>query len=166
MSFAHPLPWWALALIVGAAALVAWLAYNRRTLSPPRRRILVTLRFVTLIALVVFLLRPVARGVDGDARDAVVAILVDSSRSMSIEDADGQARVERARRIVAERLLPTLGSQFQVEVLGFGDGVAPIVPAALTAVARRSDVAGALAGCAHALPRPGGRGCHPRVGRR
>ena len=144
MSFAHPLPWWALALIVGAAALVAWLAYNRRTLSPPRRRILVTLRFVTLIALVVFLLRPVARGVDGDARDAVVAILVDSSRSMSIEDADGQARVERARRIVAERLLPTLGSQFQVEVLGFGDGVAPIAPAALTAVARRSDVAGAL----------------------
>ena len=120
----NPLPWWALALIVGAAALVAWLAYNRRTLSPPRRRILVTLRFVTLLALVVFLLRPVARGVDGDARDAVVAILVDSSRSMSIEDAGGQARVERARRIVAERLLPTLGSQFQVEVLGFGDGVA------------------------------------------
>ncbi len=146
MSFAHPLPWWALALIVGAAGLVAWLAYSRRTLSPSRRRILVTLRFVTLLALVLFLLRPIARAVDGDARDAVVAVLVDTSRSMSIEDADGMARIERARRIVVERLLPALGSQFHVEVLGFGDGVAPVVPDALTASARRSDVAGALAG--------------------
>ena len=101
MSFAYPLPWWALALIVVAAALVAWLAYNRRTLSPPRRRVLVALRFVTLMTLVVCLLRPVARGVDADARDAVVAVLVDTSRSMSIEDADGQARIERARRILA-----------------------------------------------------------------
>ena len=84
-----------------------------------------TLRFVTLLALVAFLLRPVARGVDADARDAVVAVLVDTSRSMSIEDADGKARIERARRIVGERLLPALGSQFHVEVLGFGDGVAP-----------------------------------------
>jgi hypothetical protein len=145
VSFAHPLPWWALALIIGAAGLVAWLAYNRRTLSPSRRRILVTLRFVTLLALVLFLLRPVVRAVDGDARDAVVAVLVDTSRSMSIEDADGKARIESARRIVVDRLLPALGSQFHVEVLGFGDGVAPVAPEALTAAARRSDVAGALA---------------------
>ena len=145
MSFAHPLPWWALALIIGAAGLVAWLGYNRRTLSPSRRWILVTLRFVTLLALVLFLLRPVARAVDGDARDAVVAVLVDTSRSMSIEDADGKARIESARRIVVERLLPALGSQFHVDVLGFGDGVAPVAPDALTAAARRSDVAGALA---------------------
>jgi hypothetical protein len=145
VSFAHPLPWWALALIIGAAGLVAWLAYNRRTLSPSRRRILVTLRFVTLLALVLFLLRPVVRAVDGDARDAVVAVLVDTSRSMSIEDADGKARIESARRIVVDRLLPALGSQFHVEVLGFGDGVVPVAPEALTAAARRSDVAGALA---------------------
>ena len=125
MSFANPLPWWALALIVAAAGLVAWLAYNRRTLSPSRRAVLVTLRFVTLLALVVFLLRPVARGTDADARDAIVAILVDTSRSMSIEDAGGR-RIDRARRIVVERLLPALASQFHVEVLGFGDGVAPV----------------------------------------
>ncbi len=86
MSFANPLPWWALGLIVVGAGLVAWLAYNRRTLPPARRTVLVTLRFVTLLALVVFLLRPVARGTDADARDAIVAILVDTSRSMSIED--------------------------------------------------------------------------------
>ena len=147
MSFAHPLPWWALALIVAAAGLVAWLAYNRRTLSPGRRVVLVAFRFLTLLALVVFVLRPVASGTAADAHDAVVAILVDTSRSMSIEDAAGGGRrIERARRLVLDRLLPAIGSQFHVEVLGFGDGVAPVAPAALSATARRSDVAGALAG--------------------
>ncbi len=147
MSFANPLPWWALGLIVAAAGLIAWLAYNRRTLSPLRRRVLVTLRFVTLLALVVFLLRPVARGIDADARDAIVAILVDTSRSMSIEDAAGGGRrIDLARRIVVDRLLPALESQFHVEVLGFGDAVAPVPAAQLSATARRSDVAGALAG--------------------
>ncbi len=147
MSFAHPLPWWALALVVISAGLVAWLAYSRRTLPPQRRGVLVTLRFVTLLALVVFLLRPVASGTDAGARDAVVAILVDTSRSMSIEDAGGgDRRIERARRILVDRLLPAIGSPFHVEVLGFGDGVAPVAPDALSATARRSDVAGALAG--------------------
>ena len=87
MSFANPLPWWALILVLLAAALVAWLAYSRRTLQPLRRTVLVTLRFVTLLALVVFLLRPVSRHGDPDAHDTVVPILVDTSRSMGIEDA-------------------------------------------------------------------------------
>ena len=164
MSFANPLPWWALGLIVAAAGLVAWLAYSRRTLPPLRRRVLVTLRFVTLLALVVFLLRPVARGTDADARDAIVAILVDTSRSMSIEDAAGGGRrIDLARRIVVDRLLPALGSQFHVEVLGFGDGVAPVPAAQLSATARRSDVAGALAGGSRPVSGPGGGGRRPVV---
>lgn len=146
MSFAHPLPWWALALIVAGAGLVAWLAYNRRTLTPSRRAVLVTIRFVILLALVIFLLRPVARATDAAAGDAVVAILVDTSRSMSIEDAAGGGRrIERARRILVDRLLPAIGSQFTVEVLGFGDSLAPVSPDALSATARRSDIEGALA---------------------
>ena len=146
MSFANPLPWWALALAVGAAGLVAWLAYSRQPLSLSRRRVLVTLRFVTLLALIVFLMRPVARATDANVRDAVVAILVDTSRSMSIEDAEGAVRrIDRARGILVERLLPALGSQFHVEVLGFGDGLAPVAPNDLAAAARRSDVEGALA---------------------
>jgi uncharacterized membrane protein len=147
VSFAHPLPWWALALIVAGAGLVAWLAYNRRTLPPSRRAVLVTIRFITLVTLVIFLLRPVARATDADARDAVVAILVDTSRSMSIEDAAGGVRrIERARRILVDRLLPAIGSQFKVEVLGFGDSLTPVSPDALSATARRSDIEGALAG--------------------
>jgi hypothetical protein len=146
VSFANPLPWWALALVLAAAGLVAWLAYNRRTLPPRRRAVLVTLRAVTLLALVVFLLRPVARRVDADAHDAVVAILVDTSRSMSIEDVTGGGRrIDRARQIVVDRLLPALGSRFKVEVSSFGDALAPVAPSDLSAAARRSDVEGALA---------------------
>ena len=48
-------------------------------------------------------------------------ILVDSSRSMGIEDAGGMRRIDRAREIVATGLLPSLSAQFHTEVLGFGD---------------------------------------------
>ena len=94
-----------------------------------RRWALVALRFVTLLALVVFLMRPVVRGTDTDARDVVVPILVDTSRSMSIEDAPGGARrIDRARQILRERLCRCSDEQFHVEVLGFGE----------SAVARRA----------------------------
>ena len=50
-----------------------------------------------------------------------------------------------------DRLLPALGSQFHVEVLGFGDGVAPVAPDELTAdcAAQRSG-GGARRRCASA----------------
>jgi uncharacterized membrane protein len=146
VSFANPLPWWALALVVVGAALVASLAYNRRTLPPTRRAVLVGLRIATLLVLVMFLMRPVSRQPDPDARGPVVAVLVDTSRSMSIEDAAGGARrIARARELVADRILPSIGARFSTEVLGFGETVTASTPEALTASARRSDVAGALA---------------------
>jgi uncharacterized membrane protein len=129
---------------VGAAAGVAWLAYQQWTLTPVRRTLLVGLRFTTLLLLLIFLMRPVARTVDVDARDAVVPILVDVSRSMGIEDV-GARRIDYARQLVTDRLLPALGSRFQVEVLAFGESLAPMKPAEFSATARRSDLAGALA---------------------
>lgn len=145
MSFANPLPWWALGFVLAAAAAVSWLAYSRWTLSPVRRAALVLLRFVTLTALVVFLMRPVARSDEADGKDAVVPILVDISRSMSIEDAGrGVRRIDRARQILTDQLAPTLGSRFTVEILGFGESLAPVAPPQLSASARRSDLATAL----------------------
>ena len=137
-------------------------------------------------------MRPVARGTDADARDAVVPVLVDTSRSMGIEDvpqaresgntgrgatenkngpapgsADkrptdntdrqatantdntdrsgrGARRIDRAQQLVTDRLLPTLGSRFHVEVLRFGESLAPVEPANLAPTARRSDLEAAL----------------------
>ena len=145
MSFANPLPWWALALIAAAAFAIAWLAYSRAPMPAPRRAVLSALRFVTLAALVVFLLRPVARVPDVDGHSAVVPILVDTSRSMSIEDAaQGRRRIDAARDLVTT-LAPELSKAFRIEVLAFGEGVAPAGAAELSASARRSDLGAALA---------------------
>lgn len=148
MRFANLPPWWALPLVLAGIAAIAWLAYRRVAIPPRRTRVLIALRFLTLLLLVVFLMRPV-RNLDRAQRDAVVPILVDASRSMSIEDAGDahggpRRRIDRARELVTEELLPLLGPRFRVEVLAFGEGLAPAAPADLGATARRSDLAGAL----------------------
>ena len=145
MAFANPLPAWALALAVAAAAAVAWAAYRRAPLTRARTSTLTALRLVTLLALILFLMRPVARALDAGPRDAVVPILVDASRSMSIQDADGRRRIDRGRAVVFDELLPALGARFRVETLTFGEALAPASAGSLAAGARRSDLAGALA---------------------
>jgi uncharacterized membrane protein len=144
VAFANPLPGSALAALVLATALLAWMAYRGARLAPTRRVILGGLRFVTLLFLIVLLMRPVARRRASDATGAVVPILVDASRSMSIEDAGGLRRIDRAREIINTSLLPSLSPQFHVEVLAFGAGVAAASPAALAATAPRSDLTAAL----------------------
>ncbi len=145
VSFAHPLPWWAVALVVTAAAALAWHTYRRFSAWPSRRLVLTGLRFVTLIVLVIVLMRPVVHHSTVDGRDTVVPILVDSSRSMAIDDADGARRIERARDFVKNEVLPALGGRFQVEVLSFGEALAPASADTVGATARRSDLGGALA---------------------
>ena len=117
MTFANPLPLWALCLVVAAAAGVAWQAYRGFPAGSRVRYLLTALRFVTLILIVIVLMRPVARGTAADARDAVVAVLVDVSRSMAIEDEPGARRIERARELLTGSVLPALRNRLQVEVL-------------------------------------------------
>lgn len=144
VTFANALPGWALLLILAAIAGISWLAYARFAVAPRRRNPLIALRFITLALLLVFLLRPI-RSTDDGLHDAVVPILVDVSRSMRIDDAGGQRRIDRARHIVAQTLVPAIAPHFQVEVLGFGDGLKATRPDDLDAAGRRSDLAGALA---------------------
>jgi uncharacterized membrane protein len=103
------------------------------------------LRFATLVLLVVLLMRPVARVDVDNLSDVGVAILVDASRSMGIQDAGRQRRIDHARDLLTRQLLPALGPRFKVELLSFGETVAPASAADLSASARRSDLAGALA---------------------
>jgi uncharacterized membrane protein len=144
VTFANALPWWALLLIFVAIAATSWLAYARSAVAPRRQNALIALRFITLALLLVFLLRPI-RSTDDGLHDAVVPILVDVSRSMRIDDAGGQRRIDRARDIVAQTLVPAIAPHFHVEVLGFGDGLKATRPDDLDAAGRRSDLAGALA---------------------
>ena len=144
-AFANPLPWWGVALAFAACATVAWFAYARLPVPPIRRTLLIALRCLTLMLLVVCLMRPVRTGDEG-LRDMVVPVLVDVSRSMNLADAgEGATRIDRARDLLTRDLLPALKRHFQVELLSFGDGIAPAKPDTLDAKAWRSDLAGGVA---------------------
>jgi hypothetical protein len=147
MHFAYPLPWW---LVIGLAAVVgaaAFLEY-RRPLAPlttAQRIILATFRCVVLAALLLFLFRPIAVLPPSASRDAIVPILVDVSRSMRVVDADGRPRLARAVALLRGDLIPALSKQFVTELFAVGDGMAPAQLDALSADARRTDLAGAIA---------------------
>ena len=108
MTFGHPLPPWAVVAVLAAAIMVSWLAYRRVGLRAPRRAALSTLRLATLLWLVFCLMRPLARATAATATDAIVPILVDTSRSMGLADADGARRIDRARELLERDLRPAL----------------------------------------------------------
>src|SRR5512132_556491 len=98
MHFAYPLPWWLAVILAAAVGAIAYVEY-RRPLSPltrAQRALLAGLRVLALAALVLFLFRPIAMLPPAGSRDAVVPILIDTSRSMRLADADGQTRLAKA----------------------------------------------------------------------
>src|SRR5437763_15895245 len=130
MHLAYPLSWW-LALVLAAGIGGATFAVYRRPLAPlsrAQRGTLVVLRVVTLAALVLFLFRPIVLLPPAGSRDAVVPILIDSSRSMRIADADGQTRLARAAALVKSDLLPKIGGHFAPELYTIGDALSPVQP--------------------------------------
>jgi uncharacterized membrane protein len=143
VAFADPLPWWVLAPVVAAVTAVALLAYRGAALSSAQRGVLCLLRLVTLLLLVGLVMGPVVRQ-GSDLSNAVVPILVDASRSMSIADVEGVRRIDHARTVLTGSLLPALAPHFQIDVLAFGESLARATPEGLTASDRRSDLAGAL----------------------
>ena len=98
MHFAHPLPWWLAIVLAAGIAAAAFVEYRRplSPLTPVQRGVLAGLRGLLLVALVLFLFRPIVLLPPAGLRDAVVPILIDASRSMRLADADNQARLGRA----------------------------------------------------------------------
>src|SRR5262245_57286119 len=150
MHFAYPLPVWLAIMLAAAIGAAAFFEY-RRPLSPltrVQRVTLVALRAVVLAAIVLFLFRPMINMPPTGSQDSIVPVLIDVSRSMRLDDADGQSRITRAATIVRTGLMPALGRQFRTELFTVGDGLAPIAASGidkLSADARRTDLAGALA---------------------
>jgi uncharacterized membrane protein len=144
VTFGNPLPPWAVTAVVGAALVVAWMAYRHVPIAVPRRRVLSALRLATLLWLVVCLMRPMITASAISPRDAIVPILVDTSRSMGLADADGGRRIDRARALLERDLLPSLSPRFHTEVLRFGDRVTAADASSLTATDRRTGLGAAL----------------------
>ena len=148
MRFAVILPWWGYLLAFISAIALAWLAYARVAvrLKPGTRATLTALRALTLVLLIAILLRPVVTVPPAAAKNSVLPVLVDVSRSMRLTDAeDGAARIDRAKAIVRD-VQARLSSDYRIELLSFGESMtaAPDVER-LAATARRSDLSGALA---------------------
>ena len=147
MTFASLPPWWLAAGVVAAVAAALFLAYRRPLvpLSRWQRATLVVLRTAALAALLVVLMRPVALLPPSTAREAVVPVLIDISRSMRTVDADGQARIARAAAIARFDLLPALSQKYRTPVFAVGDGVAEASLDHMEAKAGKTDLTGALA---------------------
>ena len=147
MHFAYPLPWWLAVILAAAIGAVVYLEY-RRPLSPltrAQRGVLAGLRVLALAALILFLFRPMAVLRPTGSRDAVVPVLVDVSRSMRLDDADGQTRLARAIGLLKTELGRPLTSHFKTEIYSVGDSLSPATVDGLFADARRTDLSGALA---------------------
>jgi uncharacterized membrane protein len=126
---------------VTLALVVTWL--GTAGLATGRRVLLTGLRAVAWALLVFALLRPVALAPPTHATDAVVAILVDASRSMQLTDGGGGTRFEAARRSAAS-VARTLESTFAVETLALGDTLSPFGERSAPS-GRRSDLGAAIA---------------------
>lgn len=128
MIFRHPLPPWAFALAAAAILALAVLTYRRATMSLSLGRVvsLVTLRVAALVALLLLWMYPVRVSPDPTA-GALVAILVDASRSMAVADGvDGRSRFDEARARAANELVPALRGRFGVETFAFGQRLQPL----------------------------------------
>ena len=146
MQFAVSYPWWVLVLLAAATLVVAWASYagTIAPLGPRRRAALVALRALALLFLVACLLRPVRSVPPEAATDAVVPVLVDISRSMQLRDTGGAARIDVARDVLEQHVQPALARRFRPEVWTFGETLAPMTGAEMSAGAGRSDLSGAL----------------------
>lgn len=145
MAFASPIHVWGLAAAVMALAAAAAMTYRFAWPTMRRRHVvtLTALRAAALIALFLLLLRPVILEPLPPGGTAV-AVLVDASRSMGIDDT-GEPRLARARAIVDERIRPALAGAFDLAVFTFGATVSDAPLGETAAIQRRSDLRGAVA---------------------
>jgi uncharacterized membrane protein len=145
VRLAAPLPWWGL---LATLALVSWIGARiwaeARLLPRARRAALAGLRLLLLILIVVVWMRPVSVRPTAPGRDSIVAVLIDTSRSMSIRDAGGWSRLEEAIDLVRADVLPALAGHAVAEPFYFGHRVVAADLSAAPPHASRSDLAGAL----------------------
>ncbi|MGE3273823.1 MAG: hypothetical protein AB7O67_01840 [Vicinamibacterales bacterium] len=148
MQFAVLLPWWGYVVVFALVLALAWASYARvaAAMTPGQRLALTGLRAAALVLVTICLLRPVVFEPAAEGRDAVVPILVDTSRSMRLADA-GAPRIEQAAG-AAVRLREALARDYRVELLAFGENVAAAEDGQFAAAARRSDLSSALASLA------------------
>jgi uncharacterized membrane protein len=138
------IPAWGLLLLAVAVLGLALFTYRRAPASTTRRAALAGLRALALGLVVFCLLGPAARAKTTTHHSAVVAILLDHSRSMALDDGTGRTRLDRASAVVRDSIVPSLSREWPVETLLFGDGLGDTRDVALSPTAARTDLSGAI----------------------
>lgn len=147
MQFASSIPWWLVPAVAAGIIGLAIVSY-RRPLAPLSRRqrsALIALRALALALVAFFLSRPVLLLPPSNAGDVIVPVLVDSSRSMRVADADGESRAARAADLLKNDLLPGLAGSARVDVFRVTDTLTPATADTLEADGRKTNLAGAIA---------------------
>ncbi|MGI9471274.1 MAG: VWA domain-containing protein [Rubripirellula sp.] len=126
--------WWVWVLMIGALAALIYVCvrcYRRDVdeLPAPIRLGLITMRLATILALVFFFFDLQRRTQRLVTRPSEVAVLVDTSQSMSLPtgtQTGSASRSERVQQMLEQSdLLEKLSSEHRVSVYGFGDQSEP-----------------------------------------
>ncbi len=117
----QPHGWFFLALLVPAIPAVLWLYRHTPTsVSPSLKRLLITLRVAAVVVLTLALAEPILSLTRTVTERPVVAVLVDSSRSMAIEDGTaGASRGDEAIALLNEIVLPRVGHDAEIVAFSF-----------------------------------------------
>jgi len=123
-SFAYGLSPWLVALIAVVLIALVWFLYRKttRNLSPGWKGALITLRSMVLLLLLFCLLRPVVTTEQVVPQESYLAVLIDDSQSMSIEDlSGGGSRAAAVAQLLYEGggILEPLADSFQVRTFRF-----------------------------------------------
>ena len=145
MTLAFAPPWWVVSGLCLAAVLLAVAAYAKPvvSLSWRQRVTLGGLRLSALLLLLLFLLRPVSTE-PSPLPDSVVPVVIDNSRSMRLADVSGERRIDRARTVVRDDILPSVGASFEVDVFSLGDPAQPTDVSSIEPEAAHSDLSSAI----------------------
>ena len=140
-------PVWLLgALILAAAAALAWNVWRRGERHGRARQAAVWAMQTALVALVLALLwHPVVRVSALRPQQNVIAVLVDTSRSMALKES-AESRLDKVQAKLSGSLLRDLESRFQVRLYGFsGETTRVDNPAQLAAQGNATRVGESLA---------------------
>jgi len=126
LAFTGGWPLWLILCLAAGAALLSHLCYRKKkgALSPRSLLVLSALRMLLILIVALFILKPVVRFVRTEMEQAQVVVLLDVSKSMSIQDAaEGKSRLDAGRLLLSGRdyrILDRLAETQRVRLFSFG----------------------------------------------
>ncbi len=155
LALARPLPWWLWlgAILCAAAAVGAYLRRRERT-GRGWLALLIALRLALIAVLAVLLARPVLRVPTVVPRENGLAVVIDDSRSMRVEDVGRRSRADFARAAFGPgaSLVDELSERFRLRFLRFGSAPSGLSDwNSLTFDGERTRIGGALLAAADEL---------------